>query len=62
MGAREEITRAVLDGAEAGRRGDRPTVCPYQGILRTAWITGYARTAPPLDHGPDDDDQAADDA
>ncbi|GAA5056421.1 Rmf/CrpP fold protein [Streptomyces similanensis] len=48
MGAREEITRAVLDGAAAGRRGDPPTVCPHEGLLRTAWIKGYARTAPPL--------------
>ncbi|MFF4347837.1 MULTISPECIES: Rmf/CrpP fold protein [Streptomyces] len=48
MGTRESIARAVIDGTEAGRRGDPPTVCPYRGILRTAWIKGYARTAPPL--------------
>jgi ribosome modulation factor len=49
MGAREDIARAVQEGAEAGRRDDPPTVCPYGGILRTAWIKGYARTVRPLD-------------
>jgi ribosome modulation factor len=53
MGTREDIARAVLDGTEAGRRGDPPTVCPYRGLLRTAWIKGYRRTAPPLTHGDD---------
>jgi ribosome modulation factor len=48
MGAREDIARAITEGAEAGRRGDPPTACPYSGLLRTAWIKGYARTAPPL--------------
>ncbi|MCX5362884.1 hypothetical protein OG864_29740 [Streptomyces sp. NBC_00124] len=55
MGAREDIARAVLEGAEAGRRGDPPTVCKYRDVLRTAWIEGYARTAPPLDHQADDE-------
>ncbi|MFJ2017239.1 Rmf/CrpP fold protein [Streptomyces nodosus] len=53
MGAREDIVRAMQEGAEAGRRGDPPTVCPYRDLLRTAWIRGYAQTAPPLDHGDD---------
>ncbi|MFD8611072.1 Rmf/CrpP fold protein [Streptomyces sp. NPDC059631] len=48
MGAREDIIRAVTEGVAAGRRGDPPTACPYSGLLRTAWIKGYARTAPPL--------------
>jgi ribosome modulation factor len=46
MGTREDIARAVTEGAEAGRRGAPPTACPYRDVLRTAWITGYARTAP----------------
>ncbi|MFB7461708.1 Rmf/CrpP fold protein [Streptomyces sp. NPDC056188] len=57
MGAREDIARAVQEGAEAGRRGDPPTTCPYPAtdLLRTAWIRGYAQTAPPLDHSDDDE-------
>ncbi|MGD6762052.1 Rmf/CrpP fold protein [Streptomyces sp. BH097] len=48
MGAREEITKAVTAGREAGDRGDPPTVCPYpaSSILRTAWIKGYAEQRP----------------
>ncbi|MFE7017565.1 Rmf/CrpP fold protein [Streptomyces sp. NPDC057651] len=55
MGAREFIVRAVLEGTEAGRRGDPPTVCPYEhgSLLRTAWIKGYARTAPSPSKGDD---------
>jgi ribosome modulation factor len=54
MGTREDIARAVTEGAEAGRQGHPPTACPYRGTLRTAWISGYARTAPPLSQGADD--------
>lgn len=51
MGTREDIARAIQEGAAAGRRGDLPTVCPYSGLLRRAWVSGYAQTAPPLtDH------------
>lgn len=48
MGAREDITRAVLEGRTAARNGDPPTTCPYPGtsVLRTAWIRGYARARP----------------
>ncbi|MFB6846213.1 Rmf/CrpP fold protein [Streptomyces sp. NPDC056373] len=48
MGAREEITRAVTAGREAGDRGDPPTACPYpaSSTLRTAWIRGYAERRP----------------
>ncbi|QKN87533.1 hypothetical protein SEA_HFRANCETTE_6 [Streptomyces phage HFrancette] len=48
MGTREDITRAVNEGAEAGRRGDPPTACPYPrtSLLRSAWIRGYARARP----------------
>ncbi|MDJ1136222.1 Rmf/CrpP fold protein [Streptomyces iconiensis] len=51
MGTREEIVRAVTGGREAGRRGDRPTVCPHpaDSILRRAWIRGYAETRPVRD-------------
>lgn len=54
MGTREDIARAVQEGAEAGSRGDPPTACPYRDLLRTAWIKGYVTTAPPLNHGDDD--------
>lgn len=48
MGAREEITRAVTAGREAGDRGEPPTACPYpaSSTLRTAWIRGYAERRP----------------
>ncbi|UNZ18876.1 Rmf/CrpP fold protein [Streptomyces sp. 891-h] len=51
MGTREEIVRAVTDGREAGRRGDRPTACPHprDSVLRRAWIRGYAETRPVRD-------------
>ncbi|MGW7197228.1 Rmf/CrpP fold protein [Streptomyces chryseus] len=44
MGTREDIVRAVAEGAEAGRTGQPPTACPYPrtSTLRTAWIKGYA--------------------
>ncbi|WP_202437988.1 Rmf/CrpP fold protein [Streptomyces sp. SID5910] len=54
MGTREDIVRAMQDGAEAGRRGDPPTACPHRDLLRTAWIRGYASTAP----RPTEDDDA----
>ncbi|MFE7782044.1 Rmf/CrpP fold protein [Streptomyces nigrescens] len=45
MAAREEMTRAITAGAEAGRRGDPPTACPHPrtSLLRAAWVKGYAR-------------------
>lgn len=48
MGTREDIARALSEGAEAGRRGDPPTVCPYPrtSLLRGAWVRGYARARP----------------
>ncbi|MGW1405029.1 Rmf/CrpP fold protein [Streptomyces sp. NPDC002403] len=48
MGTREDVTRAVNEGAEAGRRGDPPTACPYPrtSLLRGAWVRGYARARP----------------
>ncbi|MFE3586789.1 Rmf/CrpP fold protein [Streptomyces niveus] len=48
MGAREEITEAIIKGREAGEAGEKPTACPYprDSILRTAWVKGYARTRP----------------
>ncbi|MGK3093773.1 Rmf/CrpP fold protein [Streptomyces sp. WAC01490] len=48
MGTREDITQAVSEGAEAGRRGDPPTACPYPrtSLLRGAWVRGYARARP----------------
>ncbi|MFF8095693.1 Rmf/CrpP fold protein [Streptomyces sp. NPDC016675] len=55
MGTRESIVRAMQEGAEAGRRGDPPTVCPYSDLRRTAWLQGYVRTAPPRPPVEDDD-------
>nr|WTB07402.1 hypothetical protein OG546_26195 [Streptomyces antimycoticus] len=48
MGTREEITKAVTAGREAGDRGDDPRTCPYPGTstLRTAWIRGYVEQRP----------------
>lgn len=45
MGTREDIVRALTEGAEAGRNGAPPTACPYprSSLLRTQWIKGYAR-------------------
>ncbi|WP_371795988.1 Rmf/CrpP fold protein [Streptomyces sp. NBC_01718] len=56
MGTREDIARALNEGAEAGRQGDPPTTCPHPStsVLRTAWIRGYAGTAPRLTHGDDE--------
>ncbi|GGW41307.1 Rmf/CrpP fold protein [Streptomyces xantholiticus] len=48
MGPRQQIVQALTEGAEAGRRGDRPTVCPYKGddLRRSAWLRGYAKARP----------------
>lgn len=48
MGTRADIVEAIRRGEEAGRTGQRPNVCPYPGtsLLRTAWVKGYASTAP----------------
>lgn len=47
MGPREQIVRATNEGAQAGRDGDRPTVCPYASgdLRRSAWLRGYSSTA-----------------
>ncbi|WP_435839287.1 Rmf/CrpP fold protein [Streptomyces anthocyanicus] len=55
MGTRESIIRAMQEGAEAGRRGDPVTVCPYTDLRRTAWVRGYVTTAPPRASVEDDD-------
>lgn len=48
MGTREDIVRAITEGAEAGSRGDDVRTCPYpaDSLLRTGWIKGYARERP----------------
>ncbi|MGW1760992.1 Rmf/CrpP fold protein [Streptomyces mirabilis] len=48
MGTREDIVRAITEGAEAGRRGDDVRTCPYalDSLLCTAWIKGYAGERP----------------
>ena len=48
MGTREDITRAITAGREAGARGDDVRTCPYPrtSVLRTAWIRGYVERRP----------------
>ncbi|ATL86681.1 Rmf/CrpP fold protein [Streptomyces malaysiensis] len=48
MGTREDIVKAVQQGAEARDRGDDARTCPYPGdsLLRTAWIRGFVRRRP----------------
>ncbi|MFE9645311.1 Rmf/CrpP fold protein [Streptomyces sp. NPDC006365] len=48
MGPREQVVKALNEGAEAGRRGDRPSACPYKpaDLRRSAWLRGYAKTRP----------------
>ncbi|GAA3237253.1 Rmf/CrpP fold protein [Streptomyces lavendulae] len=43
MGTRADIVQAHQAGADAGRRGDPPTVCPYgrSDIRRAMWLKGY---------------------
>ncbi|MFJ9657610.1 Rmf/CrpP fold protein [Streptomyces griseoflavus] len=48
MGSREQLVKALTEGAEAGRRVEDPTACPYErgDLRRTAWVRGYAKTRP----------------
>ncbi|MEU2111830.1 MULTISPECIES: Rmf/CrpP fold protein [Streptomyces] len=48
MGPREQVVKALNEGAEAGRRGDRPNACPYPSgdLRRSAWLRGYAKNRP----------------
>ncbi|WP_437034364.1 Rmf/CrpP fold protein [Streptomyces sp. enrichment culture] len=48
MGPREQLVKALNEGAEAGRRSAPPTACPYQSgdLRRSAWLRGYAKTRP----------------
>ncbi|MFI2355064.1 Rmf/CrpP fold protein [Streptomyces anulatus] len=48
MGTREDIARAVSEGAKAGVEVTSPTVCPYPrtSLLSGAWVRGYARARP----------------
>ncbi|MFE1773752.1 Rmf/CrpP fold protein [Streptomyces sp. NPDC059008] len=45
---RESLTRALNEGAEAGRAGHPPTACPYpvDTAAWAAWVRGYAKQAP----------------
>lgn len=45
MGPREQLVKALTEGAEAGRRNASVTSCPYPAgdLRRTAWIRGYAK-------------------
>ncbi|MDI9885321.1 hypothetical protein QMZ92_13185 [Streptomyces sp. HNM0645] len=48
MGPREQVVKALNEGAEAGRRGDRPNACPYPAgdLRRSVWLRGYAKNRP----------------
>lgn len=45
MGPREQLVRALTEGADAARQGARVTACPYAAgdLRRSAWIRGYAK-------------------
>lgn len=47
MGTREDLARALVEGAEAGLAGTLPTACPYQRseLTWSAWVRGYSKTA-----------------
>lgn len=47
MGARADLTRALLAGRAAAREGAPPTACPHPArtLLRTAWLRGYGQAA-----------------
>ncbi|MFD7068490.1 Rmf/CrpP fold protein [Streptomyces sp. NPDC059913] len=47
MGARAELTRALLAGRAAARAGQSITTCPHDSrtLLRTAWLRGYGQEA-----------------
>ena len=51
MGAREDLVRALDEGAEAGRDRAPVTTCPYPAgdLRRSAWVRGYAKARPLLD-------------
>ncbi|WP_332840259.1 Rmf/CrpP fold protein [Streptomyces buecherae] len=55
VGTRAELVRAINAGAEAGRRGDPVTVCPFPAgdLRRSAWVRGYARARPLPDEADD---------
>lgn len=48
MGPREQLVRALHNGAVAGRAGQPVTVCPYPAddLRRSAWLRGYAKNRP----------------
>lgn len=48
MGSREDLARALREGADAGRNRAPVTSCPYPAgdLLRSAWLRGYAKTRP----------------
>ncbi|MFD3911207.1 Rmf/CrpP fold protein [Streptomyces sp. NPDC058603] len=47
MGARVELTRALLAGRAAAHEGAPPTACPHpdRTLLRTAWLRGYGQAS-----------------
>lgn len=46
MAAREDLVRALDEGANAGREGVSVLSCPYPAgdLRRSAWVRGYAKT------------------
>ncbi|MFI5808887.1 Rmf/CrpP fold protein [Streptomyces sp. NPDC051561] len=47
MGARADLTRALLAGRAAAREQQPPTACPHpdRTHLRTAWLRGYGQAS-----------------
>ncbi|MFI9824423.1 Rmf/CrpP fold protein [Streptomyces sp. NPDC052013] len=48
MAGREELVRALDEGAAAGREGASVASCPYPAgdLRRSAWVRGYAKARP----------------
>lgn len=47
-GFREQAAAALQDGRQAASSGQPVTECPHPrgSLLRTAWVRGYASSAP----------------
>ncbi|MFD8027822.1 Rmf/CrpP fold protein [Streptomyces sp. NPDC059717] len=48
VGPREQLVKALSEGAAAARKGDRVTACPYPAgdLRRSAWIRAYSKNRP----------------
>ncbi|MEU6649506.1 Rmf/CrpP fold protein [Streptomyces sp. NPDC046900] len=48
MGPREQLVKALNEGAAAARQGASVTTCPYPAgdLRRSAWVRAYAKNRP----------------